>query len=758
MIVAVRSAFEMLSGTSAVSDDAVSKLLREISLRGMPTLKKLTAGGTMSLGELGMLLAMRVLQSEFEPETERRSLIPVVESGQYLNLIVPVDPFKNQFEDLRIALESKRGERPDLAVLSIGFADNVPVTLKITPIEVKARSGVMSAADRAASLTQASRFSTFLKRVADCAEKSELWGIAWRSLVATLLDFGFRLYGQLDRFMQQEEWAKQHSAVMKALVNQELEIEIDGQGRLFVADGTNTSKLHDLDNDGVAEVLALSHKDAHSILVGDGDELMNGVCDTAGHWNLQAAGVQVSGRHIETETEAEKATETEGAPSATASSESAGSTEAGTEFIEESTSATVSAADLETEIKSEKEGAKGDSVGSSTQERAEVAVSNQDSQETFGQLRFKVGVTTKEFATETLEFFPGNTALNQLNVGIVGDLGTGKTQLIQALLYQLVSKPESNRGVSPNVLIFDYKKDYSKPAFVKATGARVIDPFDIPLNLFSTADSLQKRNVWLERSKFFSDVLDKIYSGIGPVQRQRIKQAVKDAYERCANIGQVDPTINDVFDEYSNAQGDKIDSPYSIMSDLVDGGYFVSSSSDVIPFSALLDGVVVLDLAVVGQDDRTKNMLVAIFLNLFYDHMLRIQKKAFVGHHPQLRFVDSYLLVDEADNIMKYEFDVLKKILLQGREFGVGVMLASQYLSHFKTAHENYLEPLLTWFIHKVPNISVKELEGIGLTNVSVDLIDAVKSLECHECLYKTLGVDGRVIRAKPFYQFIEDS
>ena len=69
---------------------------------------------------------------------------------------------------------------------------------------------------------------------------------------------------------------------------------------------------------------------------------------------------------------------------------------------------------------------------------------------------------------------------------------------------------------------------------------------------------------------------------------------------------------------------------------------------------------------------------------------------------------------------------MLKKPLLQGREFGVGVILASQFLSHYKTSHENSLEPLLTWFVHKVPNISVKELEGIGLS--SIDPLLLIKS------------------------------
>ena len=212
------------------------------------------------------------------------------------------------------------------------------------------------------------------------------------------------------------------------------------------------------------------------------------------------------------------------------------------------------------------------------------------------------------------------------------------------------------------MLIFDYKRDYSKLPFVEATGAKVISPFDIPLNLFDIRDSYMGRRAWLERSKFFTDVLKKLYSGIGAVQAQNIKEAVRAAYDN-AEAGTA-PTIYDVFEEYKDNVKSP-DTPFSIMSDLVDGEYFVKQHKDVIPFSEFLDGIVVIDLSQVGQDDKTKNMLVVIFLNLFYEHMLKIEKQPFIGENPQLRFVDTMLLVDEADNIMKYEFEVLKKILLQ---------------------------------------------------------------------------------------------
>ena len=113
------------------------------------------------------------------------------------------------------------------------------------------------------------------------------------------------------------------------------------------------------------------------------------------------------------------------------------------------------------------------------------------------------------------------------------------------------------------------------------------------------------------------------------------------------------------------------------------------------------------------------------------------------------------LLVDEADNIMKYNFDVLRQILLQGREFGIGVLLASQFLSHFRTRDTDYSEPLLTWFVHKVPNVTPRELESIGLSKVAPSTVEQVKALDIHECLYKTLDVPGRFMRALPFYAIL---
>jgi hypothetical protein len=166
---------------------------------------------------------------------------------------------------------------------------------------------------------------------------------------------------------------------------------------------------------------------------------------------------------------------------------------------------------------------------------------------------------------------------------------------------------------------------------------------------------------------------------------------------------------------------------------------------------------VVIDLAALGIGEKERNMLLVLFLNLFYEYMQGLEKKPYSGNAPQLRFIDSMLLVDEADNIMKFNFDVLRQILLQGREFGVGVLLASQYLSHFRTRETDYSEPLLTWFLHKVPNVTARELDAIGLNAVGPSVVERVKAQDVHQCLFKTLDVPGRFMRGLPFYEIVKD-
>lgn len=740
LIASIRSAIDELGIPSSrdLTNEDVHCVLVEIARRGMPTLKRISDGGAAALGEFGAFIALRLLQDSFVEGTKHGCIIParhVAENGSItVNLIIPMDPFQSQMDSLRKASEGSGAsfQRPDLIVFSIAL-DNVddPVSIKITPIEVKARSSELSKVDMLAAIDQAKAFSSYFKKhlFPEPGEgKSTLWDLAIKEFLSSLISFGFRVYGLLDDFNNDsKEWAVLHEKVIGGLFAGNLDMELDRTGRLIVVDKSNISQSWDVDDDGFDEVIVLTATDALDIFKNTSGTMISSIKNTVKNWELLTSGLPL-------EEQSGTSPDTAGPIVQPIPEKSSGEPPEGGQEIEVHD-------DLESEPEADSNGG---TIGGSSGEPEGDGV------------RFNVGRTIHGFTAADRDFWPSNTNLNQINIGIVGDLGTGKTQLTKALIYQMVAHPENNRGHKPRFLIFDYKHDYSSGDFVAATGAKVVDPFDLPLNIFDVS-GCSSRKPRLERYRFLVDVFSKIYGVNRPVQELNLKSAVLAAYEKADQAEQALPGLEDVYQEYVAATAGKADSTTKILSDLVDLEVFETNPEKVVSFEEFMDGVVVINLSELGSDDNTKNLLVVIFLNFFYEYMLKLEKKPFLGDDPQLRFINSMLLVDEADSIMKYEFDVLRKVLLQGREFGVGVLLSSQYLSHFKQQNNDYREPLLSWFIHKVPKIAVKDLESIGLVRVDNEMANQIRSLQPHECLFKTLDVNGDFVRATPFYKLINN-
>ena len=111
-------------------------------------------------------------------------------------------------------------------------------------------------------------------------------------------------------------------------------------------------------------------------------------------------------------------------------------------------------------------------------------------------------------------------------------------------------------------------KDYSKPEFVEATGAKVLLPQHLPFNIFDLSSSKNTLNPKLDKWRLFQDELGKIFSNIGYVQGEKIEQSVLDSYNSLPNGFY--PTIYEVFENYKSWSGSSIYAQYSIMSYIVD--------------------------------------------------------------------------------------------------------------------------------------------------------------------------------------------
>ena len=735
----------------AISESMLKELILEVARRGIPTVRGLSGGDSGASGDLGLFVAARLLQDEFRIGQNGSSLFPVWTEKDGITqivLVIPVDPFKGYLEDLGRTFKETSNQRPDLIVAGI-YVSASQVQCRLTPVEVKYRGprDVMSVAHCQDALQQAKSLSTLLGVLNTRSDEAEMvmWKLAFQHLLNSLLGFGFRVYSQQTLVANQAtKWSELHKRVAGSILSDEIELEVDVSGRLIVIDGSIQGGQRDADGDEFSETIVLTQKDASEIVRGLGEPVYKVIKNRVGDWNLlpllTTQGLQLA--------LPEHPSHSAPTPEATIFAPEAKSS--GGEVLPPLPAAAA-------KVTQQSEVARGiDGLVTTAIGALKEDLNNVPRDVNRVGLNLAVGISIDGFMDEARFLNLSDTNLNQLNIGVVGDLGTGKTQLIKSLIYQISRGAAQNDGVSPRILIFDYKRDYSEESFVKAVGARVVKPQLLPINIFDISGAVNSLTPWLDRLKFFSDVLDKIFPGIGPVQRTLLKKAVRRAYDQC-ETEQRQPNIYDVHRHYEDILGNKgADSISGIIGDLVDMKMFTPEPTSVTSFDQFLNGVVVISLDELGQDDRTKNMLVAIMLNLFYEHMLRIPKRPFVGPEGKsLRIVDSFLLVDEADNIMRYEFDVLRKILLQGREFGVGVLLASQYLRHFKAGGTDYRDPLLSWFIHKVPNVTPQELSALGLTSDVVPLAARVKSLALHECLFKTFNVHGEIVRGTPFYTMV---
>lgn len=368
-------------------------------------------------------------------------------------------------------------------------------------------------------------------------------------------------------------------------------------------------------------------------------------------------------------------------------------------------------------------------------------------------IRLRVGDYKDTVGIVPAEFWPSNTRLNQMNVGVVGDLGTGKTQLLQSLVHQMRKSAQLNQARPLSFLIIDYKEDFQKEQFLSRVGGRVLKPLRIPLNIFALPGEYSVQAAYKRATEFF-DVISKIYSGVGPVQRFNLVNVIVRLFEEAGGVA---PTLGQVLAGYQEAT-DKPDSLNAILSDFVYGGIFSETREELRTFSELIeDSVLVLALKDLGTNQKTKNALVILFLNMYFDYMLQSTKPDFLPGKStkQVRQLNSFLLVDEATNIMAYDFPVLEQILLQGREFGFGTILSSQFLKHFTAADTNYGEPLLTWFLHKVPQVSLKELQVLGLHDLPASTPGRIAAQTIHEAFYVSLDVPGRFIRGLPFHELM---
>jgi DNA phosphorothioation-dependent restriction protein DptH len=355
---------------------------------------------------------------------------------------------------------------------------------------------------------------------------------------------------------------------------------------------------------------------------------------------------------------------------------------------------------------------------------------------------------------EAVVFWPGNTSLGNPNVGIVGEMGSGKTQLCLSLVALLRKSASLSQNVPISGLILDPKGDYSRADredFYSAAGVTVLQPSQLPIELIAVREDESSQSLALKISAF-ADMFGRVLGrDFGAVQRERLREAIRGVVD----LRRRSPLISEIYAAYKLLAGDKRDTVTSRLGELVDLGIFTNNPAELVPINTLLaDRVVVLNLEGLFNHVSIQEQLMAIFVNQFQS-ALRSQTKWPIRRNEDgddIRTLNLFLLIDEASMVMRHEYPQLEDILRTGREYGVMTIMSSQFLGDFDSDAVDYGQSLRTWFVHQQSQVAKKELNDLGLPD-SPQILENLRQLATHQCLYSTHPGPAVLTRGRPWHE-----
>ena len=315
-----------------------------------------------------------------------------------------------------------------------------------------------------------------------------------------------------------------------------------------------------------------------------------------------------------------------------------------------------------------------------------------------------------------------------------------------------------NVGGKPvGMLVFDYKGDYKDEEFLDAVDGTCYK-FNYPFNPLKLVvnDEVEGMNLPAITADRIADSFAKAY-GLGLKQQSNIKQVIIDTYNDAGITRDPSswenpvPTMEQVIDKYFETY-EANDKAFALFDKLRDYTIFTTDNSNCVSLFEWLNSVRVIDLTLYPDD--TKKVIVSLILDLFYAEMRQLGGSRQENGFRELR---AMIMVDEAHQFLKKDFNSFRSIISEGRMFGVGMILSTQNVSDFRTSKEDYSQFILSWVIHHVNSISKTEIANIfGASDPNGErYMDFINKAKLFESVCKIGSkVDG--IRDLPFFELVQ--
>ncbi|MEW6131922.1 MAG: hypothetical protein AB1591_01980 [Pseudomonadota bacterium] len=267
------------------------------------------------------------------------------------------------------------------------------------------------------------------------------------------------------------------------------------------------------------------------------------------------------------------------------------------------------------------------------------------------------------------------------NVAIMGQAGSGKTQMMLKLLSQLRSQ------TGALVLLIDAGKDElaDRPDLARELGATVlkVPRQPIPLDMFhgSTESSETARDVTVA----FRESLDKaLRDGLTDNQKMRVLEGLKPMFGRREQVTL--PDIKQAMDRYYEENNVRQDRVVTILNELCQYTLFTPEMGPAEFFGRSWI------LAFGGAPEESRRLAVFLLFDALHRYLQTLPEAPMDsdGH----RAIGMAVAVDEARPLLAAKHDGLSKMVRLHRSHGLTVFMASQSPDDYEGQSDDYMEQI----------------------------------------------------------------
>lgn len=337
-------------------------------------------------------------------------------------------------------------------------------------------------------------------------------------------------------------------------------------------------------------------------------------------------------------------------------------------------------------------------------------------------LSFELGKTE---SGETIEIRINDLReFDNRNIAIAGMAGSGKTQLIKDILYQ-ISKNTNNEL---KFIFFDYKGEGNpsqlKP-FLDATKCEFIDIVNDNGVKFNPFLSISLDNRQRPFSiKAFVDTIATFVPSVGVAQKNILTNVITNLFDYKNSSY---PTINELFEaieEYYEVNNRKPDTLFAGIQDLTTNIFNCDSNNPNI-----LDKSLYLNLPP-ALSDTLRQLVVFLLLRYFNTYFSSTNDCEPVDHILPLRYV---IVIDEAHIYLKNKNarKALEELLRLLRSKGVIIVMLSQGVEDYKTKDFDFASQVKLPICLNVQNKDYKAISNfVGTPSSKYKLETEIKKLE----------------------------